>query len=140
MKLRVLLPLAASLLLCAGLPATGDDKTGDDKKELDKLQGEWTLVSREAKGKKSDETAKNYKLTIKGDQWILNPGPTATITIDASKDPKWIDLTKFAPGIYQLEGDTLTICRPTSGTGRPKEFKATKDGANAVIVYKRTSK
>jgi hypothetical protein len=45
MRLLVLLPLAGLLLLSAGLPATGDDKTGYDKKELDKLQGKWTLVS-----------------------------------------------------------------------------------------------
>jgi len=75
----------------------------------------------------------------RGRQGILNPGPTATIKLDASKAPKWIDLTRFTPGIYKLEGDSLTICRPNSGTERPKEFKAGKDDPNVVVVYQRAS-
>ena len=112
----------------------------EDKKAFDSLQGDWTLVSRETNGwKPSDETSKNYRLTIKGDQWILNPGPSGTITIDTSKDPMWFDVSNYSLGIYKLEGDTLTICRLSKAwtTERPKDFKATKDDRNVVLVYKR---
>jgi uncharacterized protein (TIGR03067 family) len=137
---RVLLPFAA-LLLTADLAALG----GGDK-ELEKLQGDWTMVSRELNGRKiPDEVAIN-KLTIKGDQWILTPGATASIKIDGSKDPKWIDLTfprgtgTASPGIYKLEGDTLTICRVLAGKGeRPKDFKSPEAGGN-LVVYKRVGK
>jgi uncharacterized protein (TIGR03067 family) len=85
------------------------------------------------------------KLTIKGDQWILTPGATASIKIDGSKDPKWIDLTfprgtgTASPGIYKLEGDMLTICRVLAGKERPKEFKSAEVGSN-LVVYKRVTK
>src|SRR5215813_13219561 len=71
----------------------------DAKKELDQLQGEWTMLSREANGKASANT--NWKLTIKGDQWkIARPnddrvGAGATIKLDPSKNPKEIDLNDW---------------------------------------------
>jgi uncharacterized protein (TIGR03067 family) len=108
---------------------------------LDDLQGEYVLISRQANGEKPfDESTRNYKLTIKGDRWILNPGPTATIKIDASKNPKWIDVGKYSPGIYKLEGNILTICRKTdaSRSDRPTEFTATKENGNVIVIYKRS--
>jgi uncharacterized protein (TIGR03067 family) len=81
-----------------------------DKGELDKLQGDWQMVSRDSQGKKIPDALAKNKLTIKGDQWILTPGATMTIKIDATKAPKWIDLTpakgKVLPGIYKLETDS----------------------------------
>jgi len=42
-------------------------------------------------------------------------------------------------GIYKLDGDTLTFCRPqASGGERPKEFKSTP--GVVLIVYKRAGK
>jgi uncharacterized protein (TIGR03067 family) len=114
------------------------------KKELDQLQGEWTMLSREANGKASANT--NWKLTIKGDQWkVTRPnddmagvGPEVTIKLDPSKNPKELDLND-RPGIYKLEGDTLTFCRPNgANAGRPKEFNSV--GPNEIIVWKRAMK
>jgi len=120
------------------------------KKELAKLQGEWTMVSLEENGKKeSDETVKRYKLTIKEDQWIITTsmgGGKKPFKIDPSKDPKTLDLVfKFgdketvSPGIYKLEGDTLTLCRSTEKAGRPKEFKIRNNG-DVLVVWKRVKK
>jgi uncharacterized protein (TIGR03067 family) len=125
------------------------DVSGQDaKKELDQLQGEWMMSSRETNGKPSTNT--NWKLTIKGDQWVVRrpdgdvAAVEATIKLDPSKKPKEIDLiTKKGSmiGIYKLEGDTLTFCRPgpTKDAVRPKEFK-TADTPNEIIVWKRTEK
>jgi uncharacterized protein (TIGR03067 family) len=42
----------------------------DTKRELDQLQGEWTMVFLEQRGTKvPDERVKQFKLTIQGDQW-----------------------------------------------------------------------
>jgi uncharacterized protein (TIGR03067 family) len=143
MTARILLPFAAGLLAATIQPAQDAVKT-----ELDKLQGEWTLVSREVKGKKDPDAV--VMLTIKGDQWILisNMGKSnATCKIDLSKEPKTIDLDGVGPGgekslllgIYKLEGDTLTLCRATGTTERPKEFKTTEEGG-FLTVWKRVGK
>lgn len=121
----------------------------DAKKDLDQLQGEWMMHSREANGKPSTNT--NWKLTIKGDQWTVTrpDGGTAaiqaTIKLDPAKNPKEIDLMYkrgvSSPGIYKLEGDTLTLCRPgpSMNAERAKEFKTT-GSPNEIIVWKRTVK
>ena len=136
-------PLFLMALLATGVSGQ------DAKKELDQLQGEWTMHSREVNGKPSANT--NWKLTIKGDQWTVtrpdgdNAAVQATIKLDPSKNSKEIDLTskgdRSMRGIYRLEGDTLTFCRPgpSQNAERPKEFKTT-DSPNEIIVWKRTQK
>src|SRR5262249_51754050 len=59
--------------------------------ELDRLQGEWTMVSAEKRGEKvRDEAVSRSKLTIKGDQWTVTPpegkgrSTTMTMIIDPS--------------------------------------------------------
>ena len=142
MFVRIVLPFAVVLLSAAAGPAQ------DTRKELEKLQGEWTMVSMETKGMKArDDVVKQYKLTIKGDQWTVTTlkgvGGKATFKIDPSKNPKTIDLTfefnkKGTPsrGIYKLEGDTLTLCRTAGDRERPKEFKTTEE-AGILVVWKR---
>jgi uncharacterized protein (TIGR03067 family) len=139
---RAIFLFAACLLIATTLPAQ------DTKGELDKLQGEWTWVSGEVKGVKGDKDKNaKQKLVIKGDQWILTvpQGETQwTIKIDASKDPKWIDITRNDKkeiefqGIYKLEGDTLSVCRiiTASKRDRPKEFKTTAESGQ-LLVWKR---
>jgi uncharacterized protein (TIGR03067 family) len=142
MRTRAVLPCVVVVLIAAATPAQ------DAKKELDKLQGEWTMVSLEQRGKKvPEETAKQHKLTIKGDEWTVRAGDgpenKVTFKIDPSKDPKTIDMTfKVADreipsqGIYKLEGDTLTLCRTAGNLERPKEFKTTEK-AGILVVWKR---
>src|SRR5260370_5960328 len=74
-----------------------DSKKDAIKNDLERLEGGWTIVSMEVKGQKSpDEDLKQWRLTIKGDQWTLTHArgtDKATMRIDPTKDPKTIDLT-----------------------------------------------
>jgi uncharacterized protein (TIGR03067 family) len=145
MTARSVLPIVVVLLVAAAGPAQ------NTKQELDKLQGEWTMVSLEQNGKKaSDESVKKLKLTIMGEKWMVQfgdaqPGKT-TFKIDSSKNPKTIDLTfnfgdkkVVSPGIYKVGGDTLTLCRTSGKAERPKEFKI-RDEADILVVWKRAKK
>jgi uncharacterized protein (TIGR03067 family) len=146
MTTRVVLPCLVFLLIAAVAPAQ------DAKKELEKLQGEWTMVSLEENGMKvADETAKQYKLTVKENQWIVTRSgkegfAKVTFKIDPTKDPKTIDLTyktgdkeSVSQGIYKLAGDTLTLCRTDSKAERPKQFKI-RDKLDTLVVWKRVKK
>jgi uncharacterized protein (TIGR03067 family) len=101
----------------------------------------------------ADAIKKAKPLIIEGDKWRAYSGGTFTFKIDPTKNPKQLDLyvtdTGVAtyPGIYKIEGDTLTICRwdvsqgARDGDGvrkRPTEFKAGK--GVALLQFKRSGK
>jgi uncharacterized protein (TIGR03067 family) len=106
------------------------------------------MVSLEENGKKRpDESVKQFKLTIKGEKWMVqfgdNKAGETTFKIDPSKNPKTIDFTyksgSVSHGIYKVEGDTLTLCRATGKAERPTEFKI-RDNADVLVVWKRAKK
>jgi uncharacterized protein (TIGR03067 family) len=146
MAARILVPVVAGMLLTASLLAQNADQ-----KELDKLQGDWVAAALEVRGQKlPEETVKQYKLTIKGNQWTVSSNmkeDKITFKLDPSKDPKAIDLTYVGPlgkesnwlGIYKLEGDTLTMIRVPGILERPKEFKTTPQ-VGQMSVWKRAGK
>jgi uncharacterized protein (TIGR03067 family) len=148
MSARVLLSLAVVLIA-----DVDPEPPRSAKKELEKLQGEWTMVSLETLGRKTaGSSVSRYKLTIKGNRWMVSAGRVArkddtrqrttntTFKIDPTK--KTLDLIHdtngrklTSLGIYKLEGDTLTLCHAPAPK-RPKEFKTTKE-AGILVVWKR---
>jgi uncharacterized protein (TIGR03067 family) len=141
---------AAVLPLAAALLAAADEPAKDVKKEMDLLQGEWTMVSIERNGKKQSDGEVKATLTIKGEEWLVTASSKATFQIDPTKSPKTMDITfnaegggrgVVARGIYKLEDDVLTLCRTQLGgtRERPQEFKATEQGA-VLVVWKRVKK
>jgi uncharacterized protein (TIGR03067 family) len=128
-------PLLLACAYAAG-PTAGD---------LKRLQGAWVLESLELNGKavaidslKIDRKPLAPRLTVKGERYTLALAdkPFAMACwLDPGHTPKWINLTvlegpdkgKVFQGIYKLEGDRFTICRPLDSTQRrPTAFATTQ--------------
>jgi len=139
--MRTVLCVFALVALVATSPA--QDKKVEKKTDKDHLQGEWAVVSMELAGKKADDVT-GLKLVVKGDDWTPPRGNLElTYKLDTTKSPKWLTLTGPGggewPGIYKIEGDTFTFCRPVvAGGERPTEFKAGPDVF--LLVCKRAGK
>jgi uncharacterized protein (TIGR03067 family) len=143
----------AMTFLVVGLVLGAGQAKADDKADKDKLQGEWSLVTREENGQSEQITEDNdhyIKLKIEGDKFLVtlkNGDHDATFTLDSSKKPKTMDVTlkggdqdgKTIKAFYELEGDTLKICSGgLEAPDRPAEFKS-KDDVK-IITFKRLKK
>ncbi len=118
----------------------------ENKQEAAKLDGVWIVTSAEMPGVSLD-AMKGTKFAFADGKVTTPDGVEAPFSVDASKDPKWINLPTpaklMAQGIYQLDGDTLQWCTaipqkkklPAGKEGmvpgpRPKKF----DAAEGVLV------
>jgi uncharacterized protein (TIGR03067 family) len=122
------------------------------KDDLEKMKGDWTIVSTETNGKKLTAenfkefsrkvTGESYSVTIESEEGIQTIG-IKIIKLDPSKSPKTIDVEmtegpakgKTFHGIYKFEDDTQTICLAAPDKDRPAKFDS-KEGT--VTVWKRS--
>ena len=126
----------------------------DAKKELDRLQGTWVMESLEIDGQVlPEDKIKGTTLVIKGDRYIVKVKDQSfetTFKLDPAKKPKAIDMyfatspaeaPKLAKGIYELDGDTLKLCRyQAPEKARPTQFGSWPDTGLFVVVWKRQKK
>ena len=123
------------------------ESTAQDAKT--ELEGTWELIRFERDGKEI-KPQKDTKLVITGAMFVVKVGDKViaggTIKLDPTKKPKAIDSAytegpakdKSFKGIYHLDGDILSFCRPGSpDQERPTEFKTTPEKRGFVSVYKR---
>src|SRR5262245_54273652 len=118
-------------------------------KELEKLQGTWSLESYEEDGEATPkDKLKSRKIFFGADQFIVKHGNRLAQIGKHKLDPsngRYIDATIIAgqhkgqtlPGIYDLKGDTFRVCFETQGGERPKEFKSEAKSGRVLAVYKR---
>jgi uncharacterized protein (TIGR03067 family) len=148
--LRVL--WAAALIVAAGAGLAADDaKEAAVRKELPKFEGAWRVTSLEVDGTKLPEDQVKQmaaRLVIHGDQFTFHEGanPTkGTFKVDPTTKPKQIDITfsdgpqkgQTIKGIYELEGDTYTVCIDIAGKGRPTALAAKAGSGHGLEVLKR---
>ena len=137
-----------SVVLFAAVFIAADPGDNDAKKDMEKFQGNWSLISAERDGKKTpDEDAKKIKLTIKSDKFILRKDSVVisegTMTLDPSKKPKEVDETittgpnkgKVFSAIYEIGDGQHTICFAAAGKERPTEFSS--GGGRLLQVWRR---
>jgi uncharacterized protein (TIGR03067 family) len=140
------LVLAGSLGLSIAAPAPKDDK--DD---LKKFEGDWVFTSWEFGGQTLPaEFRDSAKWSVKGDKYTFEMNEQkeeGTIKLDPAKKPATIDFAitagndkgKDQPGIYKVDGDTITIClaRP-GGKERPTDFKSTEENGFILVTVKKS--
>jgi uncharacterized protein (TIGR03067 family) len=136
------------LVFAALLPAAADAPASDaSAKDLAKMQGDWMVASIVSDGRKlTDDEAQTLFRTVTGHECTIynfnKPLSKTTIKIDATRTPKTIDSTPAGPaksppllGIYEFEGNTLTICNARPGQPRPTNFDAKAGSNHTKIIW-----
>ena len=144
MKLHALAVLSLVFLLGADTA-----KETAVQKDLEKLQGTWTVVSMEMDGKfLPDETRRKIKLTITGEHFTFDNGEDThggLYKVDPSKDPKELDIVitrgdekgKVYLVSYKFEDGKMIQCMELSNQGRPREFTGKAGSGCALEIWQR---
>ena len=114
--------------------------------DLDRLQGNWNIVSLEMDGQSM--SGGGARIVVQGNRFTsIAMGATyeGTVEVDESAAPKRFDLHfdqgpekgNRSLGIYELDGDTWKICLTTRGSERPKKFAAPPGTGIALEILQR---
>ncbi len=145
MKLHALLmALATGLLLAA-------DVKEEPKKELDKLQGTWTVTKMERAGME-DPKAVGDTFTVEGDKFTIKTKTEpmkGTLKIGEAKkgEPVPVDMTMKDPsgkdmtmkGLYQIEGEMIKFCFPLDPS-KDRPVKVTAGAETMMVTLKKEKK
>ena len=138
----------AAVAAVLGILAVGVLQSEAVGNDLEKLQGEWAMVSHVADGE-LDEALVGAVRVVDGKEFVMKRNDRvlrgARIKIDATKQPKWIDITftqgpekgKVRQGIYVLVGDTQQICYGELNGKRPAQFVSNPGTGHRLVVFKR---
>jgi uncharacterized protein (TIGR03067 family) len=146
---------AIALGLIVGLPAAfaAPTKEKEEKDDAKKFAGDWTITAWRQYGNDLDQDQLDTaKWTVKDDKYTFEMSGNleeGKLKIDSSKKTPTVDLDitegnckgKGQPGIYKIDGDTITLClAKPGGTDRPTDFTSTEDNQQILIVMKRKKK
>ena len=141
--------LVVGLALSLGAPAPKEGEKKDTS-----IVGEWVGVKAVAGGKERPVPAGGVTFTFTADgKFLVREGKRekadeGTYKVDPRKDPAEIDIMApedkkqgTIPGIYKVEGDTLTLCIARGGpeSERPTKFES-PDGARVMLMTMKRAK
>jgi uncharacterized protein (TIGR03067 family) len=116
-------------------------------RELEALQGTWSIVSLEIDGQKM-EGVPSAQVIVKGDRFTTNSmGATyeGRVEVDAAQTPKHFNLvftegpekSNTNRGIYELDGDLWRMCLNMAGGERPASFATSPASGLALETLQR---
>jgi uncharacterized protein (TIGR03067 family) len=142
----------AGLLIGAVVALLAADWPREDglARDMDKLQGTWTIRVVETSGKivEGDRSPNAPgELMLNGNHYTLKLGEltnTGTFRLDPERSPKTVDVIpsegpdkgRTFPGIYYIEAGIMRSCFNVGGGKRPTSF-TTKDQPGWVVVEQR---
>lgn len=119
--------------------------------QLRALEGSWQFERLEVDGRKMPAAALSAsRILIDGDRFRTE-SPEAVyegvFTIDVDASPARIDIEfvegpeagNWSYGIYELNGDRMTMCLGLTGAARPEAFKTTAGSGHALEQLRRAS-
>jgi uncharacterized protein (TIGR03067 family) len=144
MALPTLVFVACGMLVAADVPV-------DTQKELDKLQGKWTIISQERDGK-AVAAEPEATVTVTGDKFTTKAGDktvrAGTLKLDPTKKPSAIDVTytegsmkdQTLQGVYTLEDGSWRILYSLPGKERPQRMANQSREGQMLLILKRLDK
>lgn len=149
--------LLHSLAALAVALVAADAPKDDAKKDLDKLQGTWTIASATYDGadlpndlaSKLSFHIKGDQFTVKGDEETVKEYKTITLKLEPATTPRSVDFVvgqgsekgNTIEGIYEITGpDEFKVAAKLDAKERPTEFKSPENSHIALITFKRQSK
>ena len=150
--MRSLAAVALGVLVGAAAVAAPRPKDRpDEQSDLKKLAGEWTVTSYRSLGidMLGPGRVQSASWSFDAAGYTLRLGEyieQGSVKLDQTKKVPTIDIAIAAGadrgqaqvGIYQLDGDTLTLCLARAGVeGRPTDIASAEGTANILITMKR---
>ena len=121
------------------------------RKELEKLQGTWSLISMEVNGQQTRGEDKNFVFTFKGDKWSLHAngqlsqgGTVQQIEVKEKHNAIDLPITEgwnvgvTALSIYAVNGDSLKYLN--CGEPRATEFTTKPGDGRTYSVFRRVNR
>ncbi len=110
------------------------------------IQGTWRLTGGERHGTPFPaELLQSVTITLTGDRLITKTRAGSMenrFALDPAQCPKHIDMELAGlkgEGIYQLDGDTLTILHEEVGAPRPKSFDPGQSPQSTLMILARAN-
>jgi uncharacterized protein (TIGR03067 family) len=149
MRTALTMTLALNLLFAFGSAGLAENK--EIERELARDQGTWQVLSLTVDGNPlAKEMVKDWRLTIKGNDWVLRKGEDLILggkyKIVAVKGKirhtivtatKGTSREQRALGINQVQGDMRKGCLAKQGHDRPTAFSSAPGSGQILITYKR---